>query len=248
MTRIMALVFGVLKLMKYVSKDPSYITGGELEYPRELFLKIDSSGWSFVYVVLGQMTYLVASMTLDSANSCVMQGVSSTQRKISMVLFSTPFVLSWGGNISSDSFLHFILLLVVIIVTVVIVVVILIVVVGAIFGVVIVIVIIRVVVFGDVSSVLKLSFVIIGDLIGLFYSNRLGVCIPPRQGINSLVEDNRMPPLKKYTELSTTEAIQADCDVKATNIILQELPPEVYALVSTHKVAKELWERIQMLM
>nr|GEX27107.1 hypothetical protein [Tanacetum cinerariifolium] len=44
------------------------------------------------------------------------------------------------------------------------------------------------------------------------------------------------------------EAIQADCDVKATNIILQGLPPEVYALLSTHKVAKELWERIQMLM
>nr|GEZ23022.1 hypothetical protein [Tanacetum cinerariifolium] len=44
------------------------------------------------------------------------------------------------------------------------------------------------------------------------------------------------------------EAIQADCDVKATNIILQGLPLEVYALVSTYKVAKELWERIQMLM
>nr|GEX60267.1 hypothetical protein [Tanacetum cinerariifolium] len=44
------------------------------------------------------------------------------------------------------------------------------------------------------------------------------------------------------------EAIQADCYVKATNIILQGIPPEVYALVSTHKVAKELWERIQMLM
>nr|GEV33806.1 hypothetical protein [Tanacetum cinerariifolium] len=44
------------------------------------------------------------------------------------------------------------------------------------------------------------------------------------------------------------EAIQADYDVKATNIILQGLPPEVYALVSTHKVAKELWERTQMLM
>nr|GFA82546.1 hypothetical protein [Tanacetum cinerariifolium] len=42
------------------------------------------------------------------------------------------------------------------------------------------------------------------------------------------------------------EAIQADCNVKATNIILQGLPSEVYALVSTHKVAKELWERIQM--
>nr|GEV34688.1 hypothetical protein [Tanacetum cinerariifolium] len=42
------------------------------------------------------------------------------------------------------------------------------------------------------------------------------------------------------------KAIQADCDVKATNIILQGLPPEVYALVSNHKVSKELWKRIQL--
>nr|GEY47849.1 retrovirus-related Pol polyprotein from transposon TNT 1-94 [Tanacetum cinerariifolium] len=34
----------------------------------------------------------------------------------------------------------------------------------------------------------------------------------------------------------------------STNIILQALPSEIYALVSTHKVAKDLWERIQMLM
>nr|GEY48473.1 hypothetical protein [Tanacetum cinerariifolium] len=54
--------------------------------------------------------------------------------------------------------------------------------------------------------------------------------------------------LKKYSELSAAEAIQADCDVKATNIILQALPPEIYALVSSHKVAKDLWEQIQMLM
>nr|GFA79006.1 hypothetical protein [Tanacetum cinerariifolium] len=47
---------------------------------------------------------------------------------------------------------------------------------------------------------------------------------------------------------NATKAIQADCDVKATHIILQGLPPEVYALISTHKVAKELWQRIQMLM
>nr|GEY65401.1 hypothetical protein [Tanacetum cinerariifolium] len=38
---------------------------------------------------------------------------------------------------------------------------------------------------------------------------------------------------KKYSELSATEAIQADCDVKATNIILQGLPPEVYALYAS---------------
>nr|GEU54752.1 hypothetical protein [Tanacetum cinerariifolium] len=47
---------------------------------------------------------------------------------------------------------------------------------------------------------------------------------------------------------SVENAIQADCDVKATNIIIQGLPPEVYALVSNHKVAKELWERIHLLM
>nr|GEW93440.1 hypothetical protein [Tanacetum cinerariifolium] len=62
------------------------------------------------------------------------------------------------------------------------------------------------------------------------------------------VEVEGVTMLKKYSKLSAAEAIQADCDVKATNIILQRLPSEVYALVSTHKVAKELWERIQMLM
>nr|GEY19244.1 integrase, catalytic region, zinc finger, CCHC-type, peptidase aspartic, catalytic [Tanacetum cinerariifolium] len=62
------------------------------------------------------------------------------------------------------------------------------------------------------------------------------------------IEEDGVTRLKKYSELSAAEAIQADCDVKATNIILQGLPLEVYALVSTHKVAKELWERIQMLM
>nr|GEV11150.1 hypothetical protein [Tanacetum cinerariifolium] len=62
------------------------------------------------------------------------------------------------------------------------------------------------------------------------------------------VEVEGVTRLKKYSELSAAEAIRADCDIKATNIILQGLPPEVYALVSTHKVAKELWERIQMLM
>ncbi|GKG22819.1 hypothetical protein Tco_0388122, partial [Tanacetum coccineum] len=53
---------------------------------------------------------------------------------------------------------------------------------------------------------------------------------------------------QKYSELSATEAIQADCNFEATNIILQGLPREVYALVSNHRIAKELWERIQLLM
>nr|GFA42910.1 hypothetical protein [Tanacetum cinerariifolium] len=63
----------------------------------------------------------------------------------------------------------------------------------------------------------------------------------------SVTEDG-VTRLKKYSKLSSAEATQADYDVKATNIILQALPLEIYALVSTHKVAKDLWERIQMLM
>ncbi|GJW13623.1 hypothetical protein Tco_0017756, partial [Tanacetum coccineum] len=62
------------------------------------------------------------------------------------------------------------------------------------------------------------------------------------------IEENGVTRPKKYFELSATEAIQADYDIKATNIILQGLPPEGYALVSNHKVAKELWARTQLLM
>nr|GEU52076.1 hypothetical protein [Tanacetum cinerariifolium] len=36
----------------------------------------------------------------------------------------------------------------------------------------------------------------------------------------SRMEIGRSERLKKYSELSVAEAIQADCDVKATNIIL----------------------------
>ncbi|GJQ89712.1 hypothetical protein Tco_0000851 [Tanacetum coccineum] len=64
----------------------------------------------------------------------------------------------------------------------------------------------------------------------------------------STIEENGVTRPRKYSELTHADAIQADCDVKATNIILQELPPEVYALVSNHRIAKELWERIQLLM
>ncbi|GJU29465.1 hypothetical protein Tco_1173054 [Tanacetum coccineum] len=54
--------------------------------------------------------------------------------------------------------------------------------------------------------------------------------------------------LKEYIELTPAEAIQADCDIKAINIILQGLPTEIYALVSQHRVAKDLWEKIKLLM
>ncbi|GKF58286.1 hypothetical protein Tco_0171823, partial [Tanacetum coccineum] len=80
---------------------------------------VASSGWPFVSAVPGQMTHLVASLTLDSARSCVMQGAFLTQGKAS----SIPTVFSWGDSISPNNFLPSILLLLVIIVAVVIVVV-----------------------------------------------------------------------------------------------------------------------------
>ncbi|GKD52420.1 hypothetical protein Tco_1281396, partial [Tanacetum coccineum] len=48
---------------------------------------------------------------------------------------------------------------------------------------------------------------------------------------------------KKYAE-----KIQADYDMKATNIILQGLPADIYSLVNHHRVAKDLWEKVQLLM
>ncbi|GJT84021.1 hypothetical protein Tco_1058363 [Tanacetum coccineum] len=56
------------------------------------------------------------------------------------------------------------------------------------------------------------------------------------------IEENGVIRTKKYAELSATEKIQADCDTKATNIILQGLPSYVYALVNHHRIAKDLWE------
>ncbi|GJR74310.1 retrovirus-related pol polyprotein from transposon TNT 1-94 [Tanacetum coccineum] len=58
------------------------------------------------------------------------------------------------------------------------------------------------------------------------------------------IEVDGVTRLKKYVELSASEKLQADCDLKATNIILQGLLTDVYALVNHHHIAKDLWEQI----
>ncbi|GKF29949.1 hypothetical protein Tco_0096291 [Tanacetum coccineum] len=103
----------------------------------QYLLLIASSSWSFVSAVSGQVTHLVASITLDSARSCMMQGAFLTQGMVS----SIPTVLSWSGSISPVGFLSSVLLWLVIIVTIV----------GV--GVTVVVVV-------ESSSVIKLSFVI----------------------------------------------------------------------------------------
>ncbi|GJX22847.1 integrase, catalytic region, zinc finger, CCHC-type containing protein [Tanacetum coccineum] len=62
------------------------------------------------------------------------------------------------------------------------------------------------------------------------------------------IEKNEVTMTKKYVKLSATEKIQADIDMKATNIILQGLPGHIYSLVNHHRVAKDLWKIVQLLM
>ncbi|GKB61406.1 hypothetical protein Tco_0917592, partial [Tanacetum coccineum] len=62
------------------------------------------------------------------------------------------------------------------------------------------------------------------------------------------IDENGVIWTKKYVELSATKKIQADCDMKAINIILQGLPTDIYSLVNHHRVAKDLWEKVQLLM
>ncbi|GKD24369.1 hypothetical protein Tco_1230583 [Tanacetum coccineum] len=40
---------------------------------------------------------------------------------------------------------------------------------------------------------------------------------------------------------------QHDCDIRATNIVLEGLPSDVYSLVNHHTVANEIWDRIKLL-
>ncbi|GKC45193.1 hypothetical protein Tco_1062915 [Tanacetum coccineum] len=95
--------------------------------------------------ILGQMAHLVASITLDSARSYVMQSAFLTQGTVS----SIPIVFSWGGSISPEGFMSSVLLWLVIIVAVV-----------GVGVTVVVVIIVAVVVVVESSFVVKLSFVI----------------------------------------------------------------------------------------
>nr|GEZ50136.1 hypothetical protein [Tanacetum cinerariifolium] len=55
------------------------------------------------------------------------------------------------------------------------------------------------------------------------------------------VEENRQTRPMKYFKLTKAQQLQDDCDVQATNIILYDLPPNVYALVN-HQEGETLYE------
>ncbi|GJT61449.1 hypothetical protein Tco_1004982 [Tanacetum coccineum] len=63
------------------------------------------------------------------------------------------------------------------------------------------------------------------------------------------VKENGQTRPKKYSELTEAQQLQDDCDVQATNIILHDLLPDVYALVNHQEAAaKDSWDRVKMLM
>ncbi|GJT28846.1 reverse transcriptase domain-containing protein [Tanacetum coccineum] len=62
------------------------------------------------------------------------------------------------------------------------------------------------------------------------------------------VEEDGQTRLKKYSELTEAQQLQDDCDVQATNIILHGLPPDVYALVNHQEAAKDIWDKVKLLM
>ncbi|GJY99561.1 hypothetical protein Tco_0516991 [Tanacetum coccineum] len=53
---------------------------------------------------------------------------------------------------------------------------------------------------------------------------------------------------KKYPELIDEKKLQDDCDVQASNIVLQGLPLDVYSLVNHYEAAKDIWDRVKLLM
>ncbi|GJY54947.1 copia protein, partial [Tanacetum coccineum] len=60
------------------------------------------------------------------------------------------------------------------------------------------------------------------------------------------VEENGQIQTKKYLDLTEAQQLQDDCDVQATNIILHDLPPDVYALVNHQEAAKDIWDKVKL--
>nr|GEW04240.1 hypothetical protein [Tanacetum cinerariifolium] len=64
----------------------------------------------------------------------------------------------------------------------------------------------------------------------------------------TVTEEDGTTRTKTYEVFSVTKKLQADCDCKDTNIVLQGILLDVYANVNHHKVSKEIWDRVMLLM
>ena len=62
------------------------------------------------------------------------------------------------------------------------------------------------------------------------------------------ITENGVTRPKDFTELAPAEKTQDEADIRALNIVLQCLPPEYYALMTQYKSAKQIWEKLEILM
>ncbi|GKA25556.1 hypothetical protein Tco_0711665 [Tanacetum coccineum] len=52
---------------------------------------------------------------------------------------------------------------------------------------------------------------------------------------------------RTYYELTDIKKIRKGCDIKATNIVIQGLPQDIYNLVNHYTKAKDIWDRVKLL-
>ncbi|GJZ18571.1 hypothetical protein Tco_0554694 [Tanacetum coccineum] len=52
---------------------------------------------------------------------------------------------------------------------------------------------------------------------------------------------------RTYTDLTDEKKIHESVNIKATNIVLQDLPQDIYNLVNHNKHAKQIWNRVKLL-
>ncbi|GJY79660.1 retrovirus-related pol polyprotein from transposon TNT 1-94 [Tanacetum coccineum] len=64
---------------------------------------------------------------------------------------------------------------------------------------------------------------------------------------NSKIQLHLQPSDRTYDELTDAEKIHEGCDIKATKIVLQGLPQDIYNLVNHHSKAKDIWDRVKLL-
>ncbi|GKA77679.1 reverse transcriptase domain-containing protein [Tanacetum coccineum] len=52
---------------------------------------------------------------------------------------------------------------------------------------------------------------------------------------------------RTYDELTNAEKLRESFDIKATNIVLQGLPQDIYNMLNYHTEAKDIWDRVKLL-
>ncbi|GKD18936.1 hypothetical protein Tco_1208094, partial [Tanacetum coccineum] len=83
---------------------------------------------------------------------------------------------------------------------------------------------------------------------GKKYGRRMLDSIDNGPFVYPTIEENGQTRPKKYFELTEAQQLQDDCDFQETNIILHGLPHDVYALVNHQEDAKDIWDRVKLLM